>query len=137
MAKEKNSSLMEIRDLLKEEMDKFKAINEEISDNQSDFEKISNNYTKSNKLMDKAKSHINDLKNQEYWENIFIKFGQIFFMACVLYVISKRIPLHKIILLLFKMLYKIVKLLFSKNDESISSIGDNFNKTSLANNSDL
>ena len=137
MSKNKNSSLMEIRDLLKEEMDKFTAINNEISDNQSDFEKISYNYTKSNNLMDKAKSHINDLKNQEYWENMFIKFGQIFFTACVLYVISKRIPIHKLIILIFKFLYKMIKFIFLGKDDGISSSVGNFNNTTLANNSDL
>ena len=44
MSKDKNSSLMEIRDILKEEMDKFTAINDEIIDNQNDFEKITDNY---------------------------------------------------------------------------------------------
>ena len=50
MSKEKNSSLIEIRDILKEEMDKFNAINDEIIDNQHDFQKINDNYNKYNNL---------------------------------------------------------------------------------------
>ena len=67
MSKEKNSSLLEIRDILKEEMDKFNAINDETADNQNYFEKITDNYNKYNNLIDKGKSHITDLKKQIFY----------------------------------------------------------------------
>ena len=109
MSKEKkNSSLIEIRDILKEEMDKFTSMNNEIIDNQNDFEKITENYNKYDNLIDKGKSHITDLNRQEIIENLFIYIGYYFFFACVIYVLLKRFPIHKIIGFFFKLLKKII-----------------------------
>ena len=135
MSKEKNSSLIEIRDMLKEEMDKFTAINNEIIDNQSDFEKITDNYNKYNSLVDKGRSHITDLKKQEFFENLFIYIGFYFYLGCVVYVLSKRFPIHKILMFFIKLLYKIVKFFFKaiKEDENdiSSSIGTINNLTNI------
>ena len=114
MSKEKNSSLLEIRDILKEEMDKFTDISNEIVDNQHDFEKITENYNKYNDLIDKGKTHISDLRRREFYENLFIYIGYYFFFACVGYVLLKRFPVHKIIGFIFKIIYKIVKFVNSK-----------------------
>ena len=139
MSKEKNSSLMEIRDILKEEMDKFTAINNEIIDNQNDFEKIHDNYTKYNTLIDKGKSHITDLKKQEFYENLFIYIGYYFFFLCVFIVLLRRFPVHKIFIFVLKLIYKIIMMFFPKNEEdasTTSSIGS-FNNTTFLNNSEL
>ena len=108
MSKNKNSNLIEIRDLLKEEMDKFTLINNEIVDNQNDFEKISENYTKYSNRIDKSKSHISDLKKQEFLENLFIYIGFYFFFGCVIYVLLKRFPIHKIIFFTLRIFKNIV-----------------------------
>ena len=135
MSKEKNSSLLEIRDILKEEMDKFNAINDEIIDNQNDFEKITDNYNKYNNLIDKGKSHITDLKKQEFYENLFIYIGFYFFICCVIYVWSKRFPIHKIFIFFIKLLYKIIMLFFPKKvvDNNPASTINSFNNTSFNN----
>ena len=138
MSKEKNSSLIEIRDILKEEMDKFTAINNEIIDNQSDFEKITDNYSKYDNLIDKSRSHITDLKKQEFIENLFVYIGYYFFFCCVIYVLLKRFPIHKIFMFFVKLLFKIVRVFFPDNKGNIisSSMGS-FNNTTIPNNTDL
>ena len=139
MSKDKNSSLIEIRDILKEEMDKFTAIHDEIIDNQNDFEKIADNYNKYNTLIDKGKTHINDLRKQEFYENLFIYIGYYFFFCCVIYVLLKRFPVHKIFIFSIKLLYKIIRIFFPKNiqDDSQSSSVGSFNNTTFVNNSEL
>ena len=136
MSKEKkNSSLIEIRDILKEEMDKFTSINNEIIDNQNDFEKITENYNKYDNLIDKGKSHITDLNRQEIIENLFIYIGYYFFFCCVIYVLLKRFPIHKIIGFFLRLLKKIVMFFISdKGDDIISTVG-NFTNSTLKNNS--
>ena len=138
MSKEKkNSSLIEIRDILKEEMDKFTSINNEIIDNQNDFEKITENYNKYDNLIDKGKSHITDLNRQEIIENLFIYIGYYFFFCCVIYVLLKRFPIHKIIGFFLRLLKKIVMFFISdKGDDIISTVG-NFTNSTLKNNSNL
>ena len=80
MSKDDNkSNLIEIRDILKNEMDKFKAINNEIVLNQNDFGKIGNNYNKYSNEIDKSKEHINKLKRREFYENLFVYIGFYFF----------------------------------------------------------
>ena len=142
MSKEKNSNLVEIRDILKEEMDKFNAINDEIIDNQNDFEKIADNYNKYNALIDKGREHITDLKKQEFFENLFIYIGYYFFFCCVLYVLLKRFPVHKCILFFLKLIYKIIMFFFPRNDRddspaSPASSMAAFNSTNITNNTDL
>ena len=138
MSKEKNSSLVEIRDILKEEMDKFTAINNEIIDNQSDFEKITDNYNKYDNLIDKSRSHITDLKKQEFLENLFVYIGYYFFFCCVIYVLLKRFPIHKIFMFFVKILFKIVRVFFPGNKgDIISSSMGSFNNTTIPNNTDL
>ena len=78
-------------------MDKFKTINTEIIDNQHDFGKIGNNYTKYSSEIDKSREHINKLKRREFYENLFVYIGFYFFFVCVAIVLLRRFPLHKII----------------------------------------
>ena len=125
MSKEKNSSLIEIRDMLKEEMDKFTAINDEIVDNQNDFQKINDNYNKYNNLIDKGHTHVSDLKRQEFYENLFVYIGFYFFFGCVIYVLLKRFPIHKIIMFAFKLLYKIISIFFPNKKGNIVDNNNN------------
>ena len=125
MSKKKNSSLVEIRDILKEEMDKFTAINDEIIDNQNDFEKINDNYNQYNNLIDKGHTHISDLKKQEFYENLFVYIGFYFFFGCVIYVLLKRFPIHKIIMFAFKLLYKIISIFFPNKKGNIVDNNNN------------
>ena len=125
MKKKKNSSLVEIRDILKEEMDKFTAINDEIIDNQNDFEKINDNYNQYNNLIDKGHTHISDLKKQEFYENLFVYIGFYFLFGCVIYVLLKRFPIHKIIMFAFKLLYKIISIFFPNKKGNIVDNNNN------------
>ena len=125
MSKKKNSSLVEIRDILKEEMDKFTAINDEIIDNQNDFEKINDNYNQYNNLIDKGHTHISDLKKQEFYENLFVYIGFYFLFGCVIYVLLKRFPIHKIIMFAFKLLYKIISIFFPNKKGNIVDNNNN------------
>ena len=117
MSKKKNSSLVEIRDILKEEMDKFTAINDEIIDNQNDFEKINDNYNQYNNLIDKGHTHISDLKKQEFYENLFVYIGFYFFFFCVFIILLQSFPIHKIIFFVFKLIYKFIMLFFPNKGE--------------------
>ena len=129
MSKEKNSSLIEIRDMLKEEMDKFTAINDEIVDNQNDFQTINDNYNKYNNLIDKGHTHVSDLKRQEFYENLFVYIGFYFFFFCVIIVLLKRFPIHKIIFFVFKILHKIITMFIPSKKGSIA----NFDNSSIIN----
>ena len=108
MSKEKISSLMEIRDLLKEEIYKFDSINEEIIDNQNDIQKINDNYSKYNNAIKESHSHVNNLKKFEFYENLFVHIGFYFFFFCVIVVLFRRIPLRKIIFLFLKLCIKLL-----------------------------
>ena len=127
---------MEIRDILKEEMDKFTDISNEIVDNQHDFEKITENYNKYNDLIDKGKTHISDLRRREFYENLFIYIGYYFFFVCVGYVLLKRFPVHKIIGFIFKIIYKIVKFVIPSKNSS-GEMNHYYNITNQTNTTDL
>ena len=129
MSRKKNSSLLEIRDMLKEEMDKFEAINDELIDNQNDFEKINENYNQYNDLIDKGHSHITDLEKQEFYENLLVYISFYFFFGCVIYVLSKRFPIHRLILFCFKQVFKIIMLIFPNKKGTISSVDNVMNVT--------
>ena len=127
MSKEKISSLMEIRDLLKEEIYKFDSINEEIIDNQNDIQKINDNYSKYNNAIKESHSHVNNLKKFEFYENLFVYIGFYFFFFCVIVVLFRRIPLRKIIFSIFEIMRKIVMMFYNDKKETVS----NFDNDSL------
>lgn len=102
----KRSNLVEILDLLKGEMDKFTAINNEMVENQADFEKINHNYHTYSNEIDKSGTHITKLKQREFYENLFIYFGFFFFFTCAIFVLLRRFPLHKIIIFILRLLTK-------------------------------
>ena len=138
MSKEKkNSSLIEIRDILKEEMDKFNAINDEMVDNQSDFQKINDNYNQYDTLINKGHTHISDLTRQEYIENLFIYIGFYFFLGCVFYVLHKRFPILKIITFLLKLIYKTIFFFIPHKKDINSSLSKEFINGTNSNFTDL
>ena len=104
----KKSTLIEIRDILKGELDKFTAINNEIIDNQNDFRNINENYEKYNNSIDESRNHITQLKKREFYENLFVWIGFTIFMLCVTFILLRRFPLHKIFIYIFKLGKKIV-----------------------------
>lgn len=105
------TTLIEIRDLLKLEMDKFTAINSEMIDNKNDFQKINTNYQKYSSQIDKGREHINQLKRREFFENLFVYIGFVFFFCCVAIVILRRFPLHLLVLRVVSFFHKIVSYL--------------------------
>ena len=138
MSKEKkNSSLIEIRDILKEEMDKFNVINDEMVDNQSDFQKINDNYNQYDTLINKGHTHISDLTRQEYIENLFIYIGFYFFLCCVFYVLHKRFPILKIITFLLKLIYKTIFFFIPHKKNINSSLSKEFINGTNSNFTDL
>ena len=110
---EKNN-LVEIRDLLKNEMEKFNAINNEVVENQHDFDKINKNYNIYNDKINKGRKNIDKLKKQEFYENLFVYVGFYFFFICVGIIFLRRFPLHKIIFFILNQIKKIFYFLFSK-----------------------
>ena len=115
---EKNN-LVEIRDLLKNEMEKFNAINNEVVENQHDFDKINKNYNLYNEKINKGKKNIDLLKKQEFYENLFVYVGFYFFFFCVGIIFLRRFPLHKIIFFIFNQIKKLIYFLFSKKQTTI------------------
>ncbi len=98
------SGIIEIRDVLKNEFQRFASINTVLKDTSDGFDKIDDTYSTYSSEMDVAKNHIIKLKRREFFENLFIYIGLIFFFACVAYVWLKRFPLHKIIYLIVNLL---------------------------------
>ncbi|MCQ2818209.1 MAG: hypothetical protein MJ252_13160 [archaeon] len=125
------TNLIEIRDLLKLEMDKFTSINSEMIDNKSDFEKIGKNYEEYSGKIDKGRDHITQLKRREFFENLFVYIGFFFFYGCVAIIILRRFPIHKIIFffisLFKKTLLKITGLIPNQKDLNITFEQNNKN----------
>jgi hypothetical protein len=102
------AGMVEIRDVLKNEFQRFAGINTVLKDTSDGLNKIDNTYTHYSSEMDTAKTHILKLKRREFFENMFIYIGLIFFFVCVAYVWLKRFPLHKIVYLVYYLLSGIV-----------------------------
>ena len=107
--------IVEIRDMLKEMLDKFEEINDETVEQQNNIEKIEENYVQYNNLIKKGGDIVNDIANREYYETLFVYFGIFFFFGCVIFVLLKRIPIHKIIVHAFELISKITNL--NKNSD--------------------
>lgn len=102
------AGMVEIRDVLKNEFQRFAGINSVLKDTSDGLNKIDNTYTHYSSEMDTAKTHILKLKRREFFENMFIYIGLIFFIICVAYVWLKRFPLHKIVYLVYYIFSSIV-----------------------------
>ena len=99
--------LKELRDILKADMNKLKDINDKINEMRNNHQQIIKNYNDYYSLINKGKNNVNEITKQEYYENLFLYFGFFFFFGCVIYVISKRIPINKIIIFIFELIYKL------------------------------
>ena len=97
--------IIEIRDVLKNEFQRFASISTVLKDTSDQFNKIDDTYTSYGSEMDTAKLHINKLKRREFFENLFIYIGLCFFFLCVIYVMLKRFPLHRIIYFMVDILH--------------------------------
>ena len=118
-------------------MDKFNVINDEMVDNQSDFQKINDNYNQYDTLINKGHTHISDLTRQEYIENLFIYIGFYFFLGCVFYVLHKRFPILKIITFLLKLIYKTIFFFIPHKKDINSSLSKEFINGTNSNFTDL
>jgi len=116
-------NLVEIRDMLKIEMDKFNLINREVVENQNDFDKINKNYNMYNEKIDSGRRNIDKLKKQEFYENLFVYVGFYFFFICVAIIFLRRFPLHKILFFILKQIKKVFSIFFStfSNNKNINN----------------
>lgn len=110
--------IIEIRDVLKNEFQRFATISTVLKDTSDQFNKIDDTYTSYGSEMDTAKLHINKLKRREFFENLFIYIGLCFFFMCVIYVMLKRFPLHRIIYLIVD----ILQLVYSSGEYVVKNI---------------
>ena len=101
--------------MLQELSDKFEEITNETIEQQDDLKKIEGNYIQYNNLIEKGNNTTNNITNREYYETLFLYFGFYFFFGCVIYVLLKRIPIHKIIMYFFEITHKIIN--FNKNND--------------------
>jgi hypothetical protein len=113
MSKEKSADLVEIRDILKKELNKFSNVQATLQRTSDAFNKVDQNYSKYENEIDQSKKHINELKKKEFYENLFIYIAFGFFLCCVAFVLLKRFPLHRIIYLIYSTLEYLFGLLIS------------------------
>jgi hypothetical protein len=137
MSKEK-TGMFEIRDVLKNEFQRFASINSVLKETSDGFDKIDETYETYGTEMDTSKTHLIKLKRREFFENVFIYIGLVIFFICVIYVMLKRFPLHRIIFFVYNILEMIVGYLWlSKNivyDMILSSNKTFYNSTTNSSN---
>lgn len=109
----KKSNLIEIRDILKNELNKFSSISSTLKDTSEGLNNIDSKYNEYNKEIDESKLHIMKLKRREFFENLFIYIALAFYFCCVIYITLKRFPVHKIIFLFYRIVEYISNLLYA------------------------
>lgn len=102
--KKQKSEIFEIRDILKNELNKFSNISSTLKETSDELNNIDGKYNEYSKEIDESKTHITKLKRREFIENIFIYIAFVFYILCLVYVSLKRFPLHKIIFLVYSLL---------------------------------
>ncbi len=107
MSKEK-TGMFEIRDVLKNEFQRFASINTVLKETSDGFDKIDETYQTYGSEMDTSKTHLIKLKRREFFENMFIYIGFVIFFICVSYVMLKRFPIHRIIFFIYSFLEMIL-----------------------------
>jgi hypothetical protein len=120
MSKEKSAGLVEIRDILKKELNKFSNVQSTLQTTSDGFNKVDTNYSKYESEIDESKKHINELKRKEFYENLFVYIGFGFFMFCVAWVLLKRFPLHQIIFFIYSGIEYIMGIIISLYNNIIS-----------------
>ena len=106
--RKEKSGFVEIRDVLKNEVQRFSSINTILVEGSSEYNKIDKVYSSYGSEMDVSKNHILKLKRREFFENLFIYIGMIIYFSCVAYVMLKRFPVHRIIFFVYYILESIV-----------------------------
>ncbi len=110
------SGIVEIRDVLKDEFQRFSSINSVLKETSDGFDKIDETYQTYGSEMDISKTHLLKLKRREFFENVFIYVGLAIFFICVTYVMLKRFPIHRIIFFALNIIEMIVSYIWaSKN----------------------
>ena len=97
----KKSNLLEIRDILKNELNKFSNISTTLKDTSEGLNNIDSKYIEYGREINESKTHIIKLKRREFFENLFIYIALIFYTSCVIYITLKRFPVHRIILVIY------------------------------------
>ncbi len=116
------SNFVEIRDVLKDEVQRLSSINTVLLEGTSEFNKIDDLYSSYGSEMDISKNHIIKLKRREFFENLFVYIGLVIYFACVAYVMLKRFPLHRIIFFVYYILEVLLTWLFSIKEYIIVSM---------------
>lgn len=123
--KKKKSNLLEIRDILKNELNKFSNISTTLKDTSEGLNNIDNKYHEYNREIEESKTHIIKLKRREFFENLFVYIALIFYICCLIYITLKRFPVHKILYLAYYILEFITRVSFL----AYNSIKQNLNET--------
>lgn len=111
--KQKTSGLVEIRDMLKGELNKFSTINLALKETTEGFNKIDSTYTNYGSEIDVSRNHIMKLKRREFFENLFVYIGFVIYLCCVAYVLLKRFPIHRLVYLAYFIVEYIVSVIYS------------------------
>jgi len=121
----KKSNLIEIRDILKNELNKFSNISSTLKDTSDGLNNIDTKYNDYNKEIDESKSHIIKLKKREFFENLFIYIALAFYIICIIYITLKRFPIHRIIFFIYNILEYISNIFFSFTIKIADSLNSN------------
>lgn len=134
MSNEKNernkntAGLFEIRDVLKNELTNFTNTANVLNIMSQKFNQIGSKYDEYGGAISESDKKIQKLKRQEFYENLFIYIGFIFYVLCVVYVFLKRFPLHRIIFAFYYLLEYIIIYFYNLK-------GEYFNNNEIWNNS--
>ncbi len=111
--KKQKSKMLEIRDILKNQVRIYSNLHETLTTTSKGFDKIDDAYTAYESEIGISGSHISKLKKREFYENLFIYIGFVFFFMCVAYVLLKRFPIHHLLYMVYYSVEYILTLLSS------------------------
>jgi len=132
--KKQKSKMLEIRDILKNQVKIYSNLHETLTTTSKGFDKIDDAYTSYGSEIGISGSHITKLKKREFFENLFIYIGFLFFFICVAFVLLKRFPIHH----LLYAIYNILDYMISSLSSTYSLINQHFfqvllNSTNITN----
>ena len=90
--KVQKSKMLEIRDILKNQVQIYSNLHTTLNDTSKGFDRIDDAYTTYGSEITVSSNHISKLKKREFFENLFIYIGFVFFFLCVTYILLKRFP---------------------------------------------
>jgi hypothetical protein len=127
--KKQKSKMLEIRDILKNQVKIYSNLHETLTTTSKGFDKIDDAYSAYGSEIGISGSHITKLKKREYFENLFIYVGFVFFFICVALVLLKRFPIHH----LLYTIYNLLDFILSSLSSTYSLINQHFFKILLNN----